>query len=157
MSKKVIRLTESDLVNLVNRVIKEQYKRTFQDTNGIPCVKQKFVFQTYKVTDPNILGKLQGKISSKPVLSEKNVLVYDMTDISLPDKKLGTVTFYSDGNKVGTMSLDNTSFGGELYSIVEKNYVDQGSEQFKIGWVFCNGALYLYDIFGEEEDKNEKF
>lgn len=136
--------------------LKEQYNRTFQDTDGIPCIKQNFVFQTYKITNPKLLSKLQGKLSSKPVLSEKNVLVYDMTDISLPDKKLGTVTFYSDGNKVGTMSLDNTSFGGELYSIVEKNYVDQGSEQFKIGWVFCNGALYLYDIFGEEEKKNEK-
>ena len=79
--------------------IKEQYNRKIQDTNGIPCVKQKFVFQTYKITDPKLLSKLQGKINPKPVLSEKNVLVYDTTNVSLPEKKLGTLTFYSEGNK----------------------------------------------------------
>jgi hypothetical protein len=134
--------------------IKEQYNRKIQDTNGIPCVKQKFVFQTYKITDPKLLSKLQGKINPKPVLSEKNVLVYDTTNISLPEKKLGTLTFYSEGNKLGTMSLDGTALGDELYDIQQKVYVDQGSDMFKIGWVFCNGALYLYDIFGEKEKQN---
>ena len=136
--------------------IKEQYNRKIQDTNGIPCVKQKFVFQTYKITDPKLLSKLQGKINPKPVLSEKNVLVYDTTNISLPEKKLGTLTFYSEGNKLGTMSLDGTALGDELYSIQQKVYVDQGSDMFKIGWVFCNGALYLYDIFGEKEKQNKR-
>ena len=148
--KKIIRLTESDLMRLAKRVIKEQYKRTFQETDGIPCVKQKLVFRTYKMTDPKILNKFQG-LSSTPILSEKNVLVYDMNNLSLPDKKYGNVTIYSNGSKMGNINLDGTSIGGELYMIADAMMADQGSDMFKIGWVFCNGALYIYDIFGEKE------
>jgi hypothetical protein len=180
---KIIRLTEADLTRLVSRVIKEQSKvmtdkvvssssssstkpKIMMDkmvssspkinpSNGIPCIKQKFVFETYKITDPKILNKFQG-LSSTPVLSEKNVLVYDKSNISLPEKKFGNVTLYSNGSKLGTINLDGTSIGDELYTITDVVMVDQGSDMFKIGWVFCNGVLYLYDIFGEKEKQNKR-
>jgi hypothetical protein len=143
--KKTIRLTESDLVRLVKRVISEQ---TIQHVSSgrIPCIRQEMINEIYKITDPIIINMLQGKIGSKPVLSQKNYLVYDVTNVSLPEKKYGTITFYSEGNKVGTMNLDGKSVGGELYTIEEVVYHAQPSDQFKIGWVFCNGSLYLYDF-----------
>ena len=52
---------------------------------------------------------------------------------------------------MGNINLDGTSIGGELYMIADAMMADQGSDMFKIGWVFCNGALYIYDIFGEKE------
>ena len=154
--KKIIRLTEDDLTRLIKRVINEESKvmmdkvpssRNIIDSN-IPCIKRKFVFPTYKITDPRIVNKFQG-ISSTPILSEKNVLVYDKSNLSMPEKKYGNVTLYSNGSKMGNINLDGTSIGSELYIITDVNMVDQGSDMFKIGWVFCNGQLYIYDMVGE--------
>jgi hypothetical protein len=178
MAKKIIRLTESDLTRLVNRVIKEQMMdkmvssssapkpKIMKDkmvssapkinrSNGIPCVKQKFVFDTFKISDPKVLSKFQG-LSSTPVLSDKNILVYDKSDISLPEEKYGNVTLYSNGGKVGNINLDGTPIGDELYTITDVIMAAQGSDMFKIGWVLCNGALYLYDIMGEKQRKSGK-
>jgi len=143
---KIIRLTESDMVRLVKRVIEEQKQRVLINVDGIPCVKRNFTFSVFKIMDRKVLSKFQGV--SKPVLSKSNYIVFDTTDISYPEKKFGNVTIFSNGQNIGSFSLDGTTLGGELNSVMEKEYVAQGDKS-KIGWVFCNGQLYIYDMVGE--------
>jgi hypothetical protein len=144
--KKIIRLTESDLTRLVKRVIKEQQQRVLIDVDGIPCIKRDFTFPVYKIVDRKVLSKFQG--ASKPVLSKSNYIVFDMTNMSYPEKKFGVATIFSNGQNVGSFSLDGTTLGEELTDVMEKVYADQGNKP-KIGWVFCNGQLYIYDMVGE--------
>ncbi len=143
---KIVRLTESDMVRLVKRVIKEQQQRVLIDVDGIPCVKRNFTYSVYKIVDRKILSKFQG--ASKPVLSKSNYIVFDTTDASYPEKKFGNVTIFSNGQNVGSFSLDGTTLGEELTAVIQKSYVAQGDKP-KIGWVFCNGQLYIYDMVGE--------
>lgn len=143
--KKVIRLSENDLSRLVRKIINEtisseKEKQILVDTDTIPCLKQNFRFQVYKITDRNVLSKFQGIGSSKPVLSNKNVIILD---------KSMNVSVVSNGNLIGTLSLANTKLGEELYIVKEVVYVAQNGDKFKFGWVMCNGHLYIYDILGE--------
>jgi len=164
---KIVRLTEQDLVRLVNRVINEQADLNNTDLLGnkvisssiindvgyrIPCIKNKeFNSSVFKVTDRKILSKFQGKSSGSPVWSDKNVILINKTNISLPDRKYGTATIIANGNVVNTFSLDGTSIGSELYIITDvvMSAVNQDESKFKIGWVLCNDGLYLYDIVNE--------
>ena len=171
--KKIVRLTEQDLVRLVNRVINEQADLNNTDLLGnkvisssiindvgyrIPCINKEFNSSVFKITDRKILSKFQGKSSSSPVLSNKNVILINKTNISLPDKKFGTATIIANGNVVNTLSLDRTSIGSELYIITDvvMSAVNQDESKFKIGWVLCNDGLYLYDIVNEQLQKQGK-
>jgi len=145
--RKVVRLTEGDLVRIVKRVINEQQQSVLIDVDSIPCIKHNFRFQVYKIVNRDVLSKFG--VGSKPVLSKGNYVIIDRSNLSYPDKEYGDATIVSNGQKVGSFSLDKTTLGDEISSIIEKVYVDQGGDKFKIGWVFCNGQLYIYDILGE--------
>ena len=56
MKNKVIKLTESDLVNLIKRVIKEQSETSELDNHRKSC-KEKFVGKMYTFKDPRGLKK----------------------------------------------------------------------------------------------------
>lgn len=149
---KIIRLTESDLVRLVNKVIKEQKSFT-KNVDTIPCIKNNFIFPIYKVTDRQILSKFQGKVSGTPVLSDKNVILLDRSRAFIPEK----ATIIANGNPVGTFDLRGTSLQDEIDTITFVVYHAQPEKsKFKIGWVLCNDGLYLYDIYGEQQQKLEK-
>jgi hypothetical protein len=150
---KIIRLTEQDLTRLVNRVIKEQkgsQQMVLMPSNGIPCIRKNFIYEVYKVVDRKVNSKFQGLGNVKPVLSKGNYVLIDTTGASYPDEKWGTATIFFNGKNIGTFSLDGTSLGDEITSVIEKAYVAQsGDDKFKIGWVLCNGQLYIYDMFGD--------
>ena len=145
--KKVIRLSESDLMRIVKRVINEQQQSVLMEVESVPCIKHNFRFQVYKVENREVSSKFG--VGSKPVLSKSNYVVIDRTNISYPDKEYGNATIFSNGQKVGSFSLDKSTLGDELSNVIEKVYVEQGGNKFKIGWVSCNGQLYIYDIVGE--------
>ncbi len=54
--KKVVKLTESDLMNLIKRVIKEQSEASKLDSHRNSC-KEKFVGKSYTFEDPRGLRK----------------------------------------------------------------------------------------------------
>ncbi len=149
--KRIVRLTERDLTRLVSRVIIEQTSshNIFTEVDNIPCIKEKLPITNdiFKVNDPKVVSKFKG-LGSKPVFTGNNILVYDGSDVLLPEEKYGSVTIYANGRKGETIDLDGTPIGDELYSIMNKQFVAQDDDDyFKIGWVYCNGALYIYDRY----------
>jgi hypothetical protein len=116
-------------------------------TNGIPCIAKKFSNEVYKVIDKNVTSKFQGLGSVNPVVSKGNYVSIDMSGRSYPDEKWGSATIFSNGKNIGTFSLDGTSLGEEITSVIDKSYdaQDNGSK-FKIGWVLCKGQVYIYDM-----------
>ena len=163
--KKIVRLTEQDLVRLVNRVINEQADLNNTDLLGnkvisssiindvgyrIPCINKEFNSSVFKITDRKILSKFQGKVSGTPVLTDKNVIIFNMSKGVTPEK----ATIIANGNPVGTFDLNGTSLQDEIDTITFVVYVAQPDKsKFKIGWVLCNDGLYLYDIYGEQQRK----
>lgn len=147
--KKVIRLTESDLVHIVKRIINEN--NNLVNVNSIPCVNKEFTYEVFKLNDPNITKKLRSRLSSStPKLSKGNIIVYDTTNLWIQKNKWGVAHLYENGQKIGSVNLDNTEIGDRLYSIKEKDYVAQDDDKkFKIGWVMCEDGLYIYDIIGD--------
>ena len=126
-----------------------------KDVSNIPCIKKDFIFSLYKISDRQVLSKFQGLGGVKPVLSKDNYFILDTTNASYSENKWGTASIFSNGKNVGTFNLDGTSLGDELTSVMEKAYVSQNNNnKFKIGWVLCNGELYIYDMLGEEKEKN---
>jgi hypothetical protein len=149
--ERIIRLTERDLTRIVKRVIKEQ-EQTISNVGSIPCIKHNFVNEVYKIENGSNLGdtilKLcSGTITPKVVMSPKNVILIDKSDISVPEKKYGSATIVVNGVGRGKINLDGTTLGEELYTITDVVYNAQNDEsKFKIGWVLCDDGLYIYDI-----------
>ena len=148
---KIIRLTEQDLTRLVNRVIKEQTQRVTIPVNKIPCVKQDVQNIIYKITDGTVLSKFKGLEGTKPVLSKGNYVAIDLSDVSASENKFGRATIFLNGRNLGTFNYGPT-LGEEIYSITQKAYdspsddFNEDTDKFKIGWVLCNGQLYIYDM-----------
>ena len=151
---KIIRLTERDLTKLVRRVIKEQSQRVTIPVSKIPCVKQEVNNIIYKITDGTVLSKFQGLAGTKPVLSNGNYVAIDLTNVSIPEKKYGSAMIFSNGKNIGTFNYGPT-LGEEIYSIIQKAYdappdYNEDTDNFKIGWVLCNGQLYIYDMIANK-------
>jgi len=152
---KIIRLTEQDLTRLVNRVIKEQTQRVTIPVNKIPCVKQDVQNIIYKITDGTVLSKFKGLEGTKPVLSKGNYIAIDLSDVSVPENKFGNATIFSNGRNLGTFNYGR-ALGEEIYSITQKAYdspsddFNEDTDDFNIGWVLCNGQLYIYDMVANQ-------
>ena len=133
------------------RILNEQTQRVTIPVNKIPCVKQDVQNIIYKITDGTVLSKFQGLEETKPVLSKGNYVAIDLSDVSIPEKKFGKATIFLNGRNLGTFNYGPT-LGEEIYSIIQKAYhspsddYNEFTDKFKIGWVLCNGQLYIYDM-----------
>ena len=156
-------MTESDLTRLVRRVIKEQSMISSMSSNkttsnpagvdklasliklvsvgNIPCVKGQIKNEVYKLSSAKLPG-----LGKNPVPSPQNYIIYDASNVSVPDKQWGSVTIVSNGQKGATFNLNGTSLGSQIYDIHEKVYQAQSGSSFKIGYVLCNGEVYIYDM-----------
>jgi hypothetical protein len=129
---------------LEKRILKEQTQRVTIPVNKIPCVKQEVQNIIYKITDGTVLSKFQG-----------NYVAIDLSDISIPEKKFGKATIFLNGRNLGTFNYGPT-LGEEIYSIIQKAYhspsddFNEDTDKFKIGWVLCNGQLYIYDMVANQ-------
>ena len=169
--KKIIRLSESDLAKLVRKVIKEQSMVSSMSSNktsaspgsdmmlklvklvnvgNIPCVKGKIKNEVYKLTGAKLPG-----LGNNPAPSPQNYIIYDASNISVPDKQWGTVRIVRNGQKGASFNLNGTPLGEQIYDIHEKVYNAQGGSSFKIGYVLCNGEVYIYDMVANQPTVTE--
>jgi len=169
--KKIIRLSESDLAKLVRKVIKEQSMVSSMSSNktsaspgsdmmlklvklvnvgNIPCVRGKIKNEVYKLTGSKLPG-----LGNNPAPSPQNYIIYDASNISVPDKQWGTVRIVRNGQKGATFNLNGTPLGEQIYDIHEKVYNAQGGSSFKIGYVLCNGEVYIYDMMANQPTVTE--
>jgi hypothetical protein len=147
--KKIVRLSESDLVKIVKRVIQEG-----NYGGDVPCIDYEFKMGVMKIPDSSVVQNIKQKIGVGAKLGDKKLisgyLLYDSSNISLPDKKYGSIKIYYQNRQITYINLDGKQIGDDFYTYSEIGCVPQESDILKLGWVICpDGQGYVFDMIGE--------
>jgi len=140
--KKVIRLTESDLVRLVNKVLSEQ--QTAGNTGGTPLTKGYSIFSDFeqtKLVASNLIIKSINpsnngfvvNLETEPGLlggkSFKGQVFYDCVNLRDYNTKGFKVSGVLSGPTTATQTqptkLDGNFFGNQLFVFVGRNYCEK--------------------------------